>query len=317
MPGQHHSNVSVTDDAVHLGNSNNFTLDDARDAIYRSTLTDTLRSMAYNDSLRGFLVKIPFAASLTTSLKRDLDGKIASLEAHLKRVQAIEQRHANSAEAREFFASALNDSQVGQHMVMARSHAARLLIDAQSMCTSKDQAACMNDLCDQVQRVEKQMAARMSLEQVIGDIPAEDIPDIENDTAKPLSSEYSDMLTATVSPSQPFRDASNEQQEYLYATQEFWRQLASTLESLGRFGRQSWIYAGKKAAFYTTIFTFIYMLEDLTTGFMVHDPEEKHLFLVFFKLVMSFVVTYLISSMVSATSKRWKSRERSTRLSNV
>src|SRR5437868_490192 len=78
---------------VQLGDSYtyNYSTSDAKDAIFRNTLTVTLHGIANHKSLKGSFAKVPASDGFARSLKATLESKIETLEAYLTRVQEIEQ----------------------------------------------------------------------------------------------------------------------------------------------------------------------------------------------------------------------------------
>lgn len=251
---------------VQLGDSYtyNYSTFDAKDAIFRNTLVVTLRGIATHKSLKGSFAKVPASDSFIGSLKAALESKIETLEAYLTRIQEIEQRHVHSPDGRELFESVQADAKVSQYMATAHALLPRLSETAKGRCSNKGHVTCLDEFCDLVERLSKQVAARISLDKAIEGIPVGDEPQIadgERSNTLQVNSTNNESGLASSPLEQHYSDSpTNEQHEYLYATQDFWRQLTSIIDDMTKMQKRCWRKLATTVMLFVLIFVVVFVL---------------------------------------------------------
>ncbi|KAK5070884.1 hypothetical protein LTR64_003858 [Lithohypha guttulata] len=248
--GRHTYGHSTIDGSarVQLGDINSYTYHysfaDTKDAIYKNTLAVTLSQIIHHQSLCGSFARIPASRSIARKLKESLSLKLDTLQTYLARVQKIEQKHVLSVapESRNrMLESTMADSKVEVYINMTSSLLPKLSDLAKWQCSNKGQVSCLDDFCDLVERLIQQLAARRALGTTVAEIPGdsrgqaadEDVPtSLEGQT-------NSDTHPADL-PEQHRNNTSYNEQEYLYATRDFWRQLTSILQEMVSLPTRCW-----------------------------------------------------------------------------
>ena len=286
---------------VQLGDVNSYSYhystSDAQDAIYRNTLTVTLRELLYHKSLYGSFVRVPTSAIFAQPLRESIDGKLKTLENYLGRVQEIEQtRILRSGENKHVFDHAIADPKVANYIRMAQQIHTRLSKHAKSHCSNKGSVSCLDDFCDLVERLSRQIAARVSLDKAFDQLQNQDVPQKTRQEQRDAQETSEQPSTGSAPQSAPSRlnSVAGWEQEYLYATQDFWRQLTSTLQDMANMQRRCW---RKSSKFFGAVLLAWFLLFFLFKHFLWRNAPKEAEFVVYlfptFLTVSVTVVTLL------------------------
>lgn len=267
---------------VQLGDVNSYTYNysilDARNAIYKNTLTLTLREVLSHKSLAGRFAMFPASKMFTLPWHESIALQIDTLEKYLSSMQEIEQRHIRVTQSfssrSPMFENALADTKVTNCIAATNMLLSKLLKLAKSRCTSPGQVSCLDDFCDLVDRLGMQIAARLSLDKAVEHLPSNTV-ETQDDLQQfsTLASTVSDpndtsSFTPRLSAEESVAVAGSlEDQEYLYATQDFWRQLALVLKKMLQIHSRSWLEPLKLLA----LMIFVYSLLFYWIGILTSD----------------------------------------------
>lgn len=275
QPGRHTYGHSTIEGSarVQLGDINSYTYNysilDARNAIYKNTLTVTLREILNHKSLTGRFAMFPASKIFTQPLLESITLQIETLEKYLSSMQEIEQRQiriANSLSKRsQMFENALVNPKVASHVNVTNNLIARLLQLAKSRCTNPESVSCLDDFCDLMDRLGMQIAARLSLDKAVEHLPSDTVNE-QAEAQQPSASASISSDPATINSSEPPASTEEhaavagtmEDQEYLYATQDFWRQLALVLRKMIQIHYRSWLEPLKLTAVMTLFYLMVF-----------------------------------------------------------
>lgn len=227
----------------------NYSLAEAKEAIYSDTLTITLGQLLEHPSLQGRFSKVPGSGQISSRLREELTDKLELLQTYLARVQRTEQRsiqNRSSYNGLEHLQHALADRKVSAYMGTTIDLLPKLSNLAKSQCTNKPGVSCLDEFCDLVERLAKQINARRNLCGTIEHVPAgadsralaEPTRIIPNEQTV-LNGEDTDN-TNIEADSHASGTIASDELEYLYATQDFWRQLAWILQTMLEMRRACW-----------------------------------------------------------------------------
>ena len=229
---------------VHLGDvhSHHYSTTDAKDAIYRNTLTVVLREILEDVSSYGKPARLPCLPDFAQRRKDSTEAKLQRLELYLTRVQEIEQKEIhdsiNQHDRKQVLDSIMAEGKVAQYLWLAKKKQHSLASHVRRRCSNREGLDCLDAICELVQRLSRQIAVRVSLDRAFEQLHLNNTNDLldvgEMDVLESIDA-GSFMGKAQA---QPLRDPRSThalftwQQEYLYATQDLWRQIVSILDDL-------------------------------------------------------------------------------------
>ncbi|KAK5943510.1 hypothetical protein PMZ80_004518 [Knufia obscura] len=235
------------DARVQLGDVNtysyHYTTSDAKDAIYSNALLIPIREMLEHPSLRGYFAAAGLSRLLSDSRRVAIQKKLDTLEQYLSRMQEIEKRQIESSRARDECARIIGiviaDARVSVYMQHTEQLFLKLSRLAKRRCSENNISLCNDDFCHLTERLQRQIAARKSIDRVVGRMSSA-LHHMNGSSAIIVEDSHNaqrmavdaNSVRAQIQPDVDMYELSDEAQEYLYATQDFWRQLSSVLKSL-------------------------------------------------------------------------------------
>lgn len=220
----------------------NYSRAEAREAIYSNTLAITLGQIIGHGSLQGSFSKVPGSGQMSSRVRERLADRLEILQTYLARVQKIEQRyirHGNdNAEVLQHLQRALTDRKVTAYIKSTSEMLPKLADLARTQCTNRGGVSCLDEFCDLVERLDKQTNARRNLCGALEHTPVEESLDLveclqPESRVQLISETYSSVNDSQAVPK-------DDELEYLYATQDFWRQLAWILQEMLAVRRACW-----------------------------------------------------------------------------
>lgn len=260
------SSVTVTDTGkAHLGDTYQYFAYNARETVYQSTLTTTIRDvLASKDLQRALLVVVDVESRIVSY--DECSRMLKDLEQLLSRLQEMEQRGlTGSNSARDFLEAAEGDFKTCEYKRAVEKTLRRVEKLATKTCTSSQSDICLDELCGLVQRMSRQISARICVREAISGLRHDD------ETQQASLSDTTPLLPTTNS--RQLATAVDEA-EYVYASQDFWRQLALVLKQI--MVKETTTYRTDWLLGYLVIFAIaaIIALTFMITMSMTDAPKE-------------------------------------------